>query len=102
MGYFYSDQNINCMRTTPLLLFFLLLLSSTLSVNAQTRLEKEVSGTVTDTKGAMMSGVSINEKGSQRGTVTDANGFFKLRVTGKSPALVASYVGYEDQEIKVG
>jgi len=90
------------MRTASLLSFFLLMLYATLSVNAQSKVTKEITGTVTDTKGAAMSGVSINEKGTQRGTVTDANGYFKLRTAGRSPVLVASYVGFEDLEIKVG
>ena len=85
------------MRTVSLLSLFLLMLYATLSVSAQPKVVKEITGTVTDAKGAAMSGVSINEKGTQRGTVTDANGFFKLRVTSKSPVLGASYVGYEDQ-----
>lgn len=87
------------MRTIAILWTFVLLLYSTTSGYAQSKTIKEVSGTVTDSKGSPMSGVSINEKGSQRGTVSDANGFFKLKVSGRSPVLVASYIGYEDQEI---
>jgi TonB-linked SusC/RagA family outer membrane protein len=90
------------MRTSCCILLYVLLIFATLSVNAQSKVTKEISGTVTDAKGTAMSGVSINEKGTQRGTVTDANGFFKLRVAGKSPVLVASYVGYEDLEMRVG
>lgn len=90
------------MRTASYLLFFALFIYTGLSVHAQPRTLKEITGTVTDAKGTVMAGVSINEKGSQRGTVTDANGYFKLKISGRSPVLVASYVGYEDQEIRLG
>src|SRR5258706_3783604 len=46
-------------------------------------------------------GVNIVEKGTSNGTVTDADGNFKM-VVGSNSTLVFSFVGYASQEIPVG
>ncbi|MEZ4903628.1 MAG: SusC/RagA family TonB-linked outer membrane protein [Spirosomataceae bacterium] len=61
-----------------------------------------ITGKVTDEKGENLPGVSIILKGTQRGTVTDANGTFSFNVPDKSAILVFSYVGYLQKEIAVG
>ncbi|MEZ4900611.1 MAG: carboxypeptidase-like regulatory domain-containing protein [Spirosomataceae bacterium] len=61
-----------------------------------------ISGTVTDENGGGLPGVSILIKGTQRGTVTDPNGKYKIDVPDESAVLVFSYVGYLSQEIVVG
>ena len=90
------------MRSSTFLFCLGLLLHASLFTNAQQKATKEITGTVTDAKGAVLAGASVNEKGTQKGTVTDADGKFNLRVSGKNPVLVISSVGYEDQEIPVG
>jgi len=47
-------------------------------------------------------GVSVVEKGSSNGTITDVNGAYSLRVTSTASVLVFSYTGFESQEIQVG
>src|SRR5690606_22198932 len=47
-------------------------------------------------------GVTVIEKGTNNGTVTNLNGEYTLEVTGTSSVLVFSYVGFESQEINVG
>ena len=60
-----------------------------------------VKGTVTDTNGAPLIGVSILVKGTTTGVVSDVDGNFSLSVkTGET--LSFSYVGYTTQEILVG
>lgn len=62
---------------------------------------KEVRGKVTDANGIPVSGVSIVERGSRKGTVTDANGEFRLQVA-EGASLQVSSVGYDTQSVTVG
>lgn len=62
---------------------------------------KEVRGTVTDSTGAPLPGVSVTVKNRQNlGTSTDMNGKFILSVPDDA-VLVISMVGYDNQEISV-
>jgi TonB-linked outer membrane protein, SusC/RagA family len=60
-----------------------------------------ISGTVTDTGGETMIGVSVMEKGTSNGTITNFDGKFNLSV-GNNAILVFTYVGFASQEIAVG
>jgi iron complex outermembrane receptor protein len=62
-------------------------------------LRQEIQGTVRDENGEPMIGVSILEKGTGNGTVTDLDGSYSLVVKDASSVLVFSYVGYQRQEI---
>lgn len=59
-------------------------------------------GKVTDEKGLAIPGVSIKEKGTNNGTVTDANGNYRLTVNGAASVLIFSFVGYDTQEASIG
>lgn len=62
---------------------------------------KRISGLVTDqTTGEALIGVSVVEDGTGNGTITDIDGRYKLSIT--SNQITFSYVGYENQTIKVG
>jgi TonB-dependent starch-binding outer membrane protein SusC len=63
---------------------------------------EEVSGKVTDENDQPLPGVNVIEKGTTNGTVTDAEGNFRLSVTDKSAVLVASFIGYISQEVLIG
>ncbi|HRN58333.1 MAG TPA: TonB-dependent receptor plug domain-containing protein, partial [Agriterribacter sp.] len=65
------------------------------------RLLKEISGKVTDEDGAPLNGVSVSVKGGSAGTATNHQGLFKLQVPDNASALIFSFVGYVDQEIKL-
>ncbi|MDN5553983.1 SusC/RagA family TonB-linked outer membrane protein [Prevotella sp.] len=60
-----------------------------------------VSGRVVDDTQEPMIGVSVVEKGTTNGSVTDLDGVFKLRAR-KGATLVISYIGYATQEVKAG
>lgn len=60
-----------------------------------------VSGTVKDKRGEPLIGVSIMERGTTNGTITDMDGNYKLVTQTASPVLIFSYVGYQSQEIPV-
>jgi len=61
-----------------------------------------VSGNVKDEEGAAMPGVNILEKGTTNGTVSDANGNYRLNVLSPNAILVFSFVGAETKEVAVG
>ncbi|MBS1566868.1 MAG: TonB-dependent receptor [Bacteroidetes bacterium] len=61
-----------------------------------------VSGRVTDQTGAGLEGVSVQIKGTNKGTVTDKEGAFHLEVDNENNILVFSLVGYQPQESMVG
>lgn len=63
--------------------------------------ERTVTGTVKDESGIELPGVAVVIKGEQKGTQTDFDGTYSLKVaTGKT--LVFSYIGMKTKEVKVG
>ena len=65
-----------------------------------TQQAKNVTGYVGDSSGPLV-GVTVLEKGTTNGTVTDLDGRFSLSVN-TGATLVFSYVGYVTQEVRVG
>jgi TonB-linked SusC/RagA family outer membrane protein len=61
-----------------------------------------VKGKVTDAAGDPLPGVNVVEKGTNNGTITDADGDFSITVTGQQSILVFSSVGYLEEEVQVG
>ena len=62
--------------------------------------KQTIHGKVVDETGEPLIGVSILEKGTNNGTVTDIDGVFSLQLLRRdSSKLVARYIGYESQEI---
>lgn len=58
-----------------------------------------VTGTVKDSKGQPLPGVSVRIKGTSTGTSTDANGVFRLNLPTGNEVLVISMIGYKTLEI---
>lgn len=65
-------------------------------------LSREIRGIVSDETGTGLPGVSIIIKGTQQGTVTDAEGRYVLPVPDNDAVLIFSFVGYGSQEVAVG
>ena len=63
--------------------------------------KKMVNGVVVDATGMPVIGANVMEKGTTNGTITDMDGKFSLEVD-KDATLIFSYIGFADQEIKVG
>lgn len=61
-----------------------------------------VSGTVKDKNGEPLIGVSVVEKGTTNGMITDLDGNFSLSVSSPEAVLEFSYVGYNPVKEKVG
>lgn len=57
-----------------------------------------VSGSVKNGAGEVLTGVSVQIKGSHQGTVTDASGKFSLEAPARA-ALVFSYIGYQQKTV---
>ena len=55
--------------------------------------QRVVTGTVTETDGTPLPAVSVREKGTTNGTLTDAEGRYRIAVTTSNPVLVFSFVG---------
>jgi TonB-linked SusC/RagA family outer membrane protein len=72
------------------------------SIGMESADQQRITGTVVDSKGGFIPGVTIREKGTTNGTVTDVNGNFSLALQGSSPVLIFSFVGMVSQEIPVG
>ncbi|NDA64742.1 MAG: TonB-dependent receptor, partial [Chitinophagia bacterium] len=83
----------------------LLLLCLSLFTAEDLLFSQTIRGVVRETEGNKepLFGINIIEKGSNNGASTDFNGKFELKPRGKFPiTLVATGVGYERQEIRVG
>lgn len=67
--------------------------------------KRNVSGKVTDETGAGLPGVSVLLKGTQKGTLSDVDGVYKLDLTdyeSMNATLIFSFVGYTSQEVAIG
>jgi len=65
--------------------------------------DRVISGTVKDAStGETLIGVNILLQGTTRGTITDIDGNFSIKVPEKNAVLSIAYVGYKTQEIAVG
>ena len=53
------------------------------------------------TKGESFPGVTVIEKGTLNGTVTNISGEYQLQLSSKDPVLVFSFMGYTTKEVKV-
>ena len=69
-----------------------------LSVNEEENIEKRITGKITGENNEPLSGVSVAEKGTSKGTTTDNNGNFSLTVSDNA-VLVITNIGYETVEI---
>lgn len=80
----------------------LVLLCADLSYAATYWQERAVEGTVIASTGESLPGVSVVVQGTSNGTVTDADGKFRINVPSSASVLTFSYIGYTTQEVSVG
>ena len=69
--------------------------------NTTNQQSKLVKGTIVDATGMPVIGANVMVKGTTNGTITDMDGKFSLDVE-EGATLVVSYIGFANQEIKVG
>ena len=65
-------------------------------------IDKQVSGRVTDKDGGPLPGVTVLMKGTNKGTSTDTEGYYKLTVPDNVTTLVFSFIGYISEEVTIG
>jgi len=80
-----------------ILILFVLMFSANQSANAQYRL---LTGTVVDEQKEPLMGATVKIFETSKGTITDLNGYFSLKVSGKV-TLNISYIGYTSQNISI-
>ena len=68
---------------------------------AQHDQQEQVTGTVTNSKNEPLANVSIIEKGTKNGVVSNENGRFSITVKDKNAILEITYVGYRSSEVRV-
>src|SRR6185312_17228029 len=95
---FYFSAKLLRKNALSTLSTFLLVLVWTLSAKAQSH---ALNGIVTDESGRPLQAVSVQIKGTNTGTLTDASGKFSLSVP-RNATLNVSFVGYQTQEVQVG
>ena len=62
---------------------------------------RNVTGKVTDDKGAPLVGVTVSAVGANRNALTDNSGTFSIQVTEKVKTLRISYVGFDSKEVNI-
>ena len=77
-----------------LILLLATVLIAFFSVNAQ----REVTGRVTDATGTPLPGVSVNIKGSTKGTTTGPDGVFKISAA-PDAVIIFTNIGFADKEM---
>ncbi|WP_045031221.1 SusC/RagA family TonB-linked outer membrane protein [Draconibacterium sediminis] len=78
------------------LLVLAILIGISFNTFGQTR---QITGVVFDESNTSIPGVSIAEKGTANGTVSDIDGKFVINVSESSSILVFSFIGFETQEV---
>lgn len=84
------------------LIVFILICLGMLPLTSHAQVGVSLSGNVSDESGEPLIGVSVMEKGTGNGTMTDIDGNFSLKLKTEHAVIVASYVGYTTQEVAVG
>lgn len=64
--------------------------------------QRTVKGKVTAEDGSPLPGASVSIKGTNLGTITDAEGDYSLNVPPDAAVLVFSFIGYTSAEVIIG
>ncbi|MHB1178461.1 MAG: carboxypeptidase-like regulatory domain-containing protein [Daejeonella sp.] len=89
----FSKKNRELLKRKIYSFFSTLLLIISLSVSAFSQTHS-VSGTVTDTRGEPLIGVSVKALNSTAGASSDVNGKFSFNVSNAYGTLIFTYIGY--------
>lgn len=90
-----KEFNVSILKVLlPIFLFF--------CIGAVASAQNVISGKVTDSKNEPLIGVTVIQKGSTNGVVTDIDGIYKITVSSTNTTLVFSFIGYKRQEIVIG
>jgi len=105
----FYNLGLDLKRKLALLVMFLSLFQIHANTKSVARLativqqqQQTISGVVVDEKGETVPGASIVIKGTTKGTSTDFDGKFTLKLTPNAKTLVVSFVGFETTEVSIG
>ncbi len=70
-------------------------------IQAKDAIANPIKGTIKDSKGELMPGVTVIVKGTTKGVSSDQSGNYEINAN-KGDMLVFSFIGYKSQEISVG
>ena len=83
--------------------FYLMLVLLCCNPDIMAQSNRTIKGTVTgESDKDVLPGVSVVIKGTQKGTITDAEGSYLLEISDSNTILVFSFVGYVSKEVSVG
>ena len=71
-----------------------------LSINSWAQ-KTEITGIIVDDKGMPLPAANIMESGTSNNIVTDFDGKFKINVSSKSTTLIISFMGFDEQRLKL-
>jgi TonB-linked SusC/RagA family outer membrane protein len=71
-----------------------------LSINSWAQ-KTEITGIIVDDKGMPLPAANIMESGTSNNIVTDFDGKFKINVSNKSAILIISFMGFDEQRLKL-
>lgn len=92
---------MNIFKTNIKKFQFLLLLTAFSFISLSAASAGRLTGRITDEKGELMPGVTIIEKGTTNGTITDIDGLYSIELQSENPTLTISFIGYTAQEIRI-
>jgi TonB-dependent SusC/RagA subfamily outer membrane receptor len=106
-----KKNNIKRWKIQIGLALFIVLAFNTFEINGQPKsnalqtqnvqLNKTIKGKVLDETGEGIPGVSIYEKGTKNGTISNVDGTFTLKLVKLDSDLIFSFIGYNTQQISV-
>jgi len=94
----FKKAGNHALRLSMLALVLLICVSTVLAQSTGIK----VTGTVTDSKGEQLIGVSVKVKGTANGVATDVSGKYTLTVPNEKAVLVYTYIGFNPHEETVG
>ena len=80
---------------------YIVLSPKTMEKNSSLQTTKIIKGIIADESGEPIIGANIIEKGTQNGTISDADGHFTLEIKNNA-TLIISFIGYKTKEFVVG
>ncbi|MGI8951574.1 MAG: SusC/RagA family TonB-linked outer membrane protein [Chitinophagaceae bacterium] len=83
------------------IIYFVPVILVMISVQSFAQNQINVTGIVTNDSGRAIANVSVQESGTNQGTVTRDDGSFSLNVSNPDATLLFSYVGFTNQEVKL-
>ena len=72
-----------------------------IAMNSYGQSSVAVTGRIKDDQGNNVPGVNVVEKGTANGSVSDADGLYKITVSNSNATLVFSFIGFASQEVQI-